>query len=81
MTGKRFVLSSDFYGAGNEHWDGYYTGKTYIYQGEVYAVCDTDINKAKKYSSLKRAENAAKVCLKGLKIMCLRWKQYDRLPD
>ena len=60
MTGKRFVLSSDFYGAGNEHWDGYYTGKTYIYQGEVYAVCDTDINKAKKYSSLKRAENAAK---------------------
>lgn len=57
---KQYVLTSNTYGIGNEYWDGYYTGDTYIYQGEVYAVCDKDINKAKKYSSLKRAENAAK---------------------
>ena len=60
MTDKQFVLTSDSYGIGNKYWDGYYTGDTYTYQGEVYAVCDRDINKAKKYSSLKRAENAAK---------------------
>ena len=60
MTDKLFVLASDAYGPGNRHWDGYYTGVTYTYQGEIYAVCDKDINKAKKYSSLKRAENAAK---------------------
>ncbi len=57
---KQFVLSSDCYGAGDRHWDGYYTGDTYVHQGEMYAVCNTDITKAKKYSSLKRAENAAK---------------------
>ena len=56
---KQFVLCSDKYGVGNLHWDGYYTGKTYIYEGEVYAICSTDINEAKIYSSLKRAENAA----------------------
>lgn len=59
MTDKQFVLSSDSYGIGNTQWDGYYTGDTYVFQGELYAVCDKDINKAKKYSSLKRAENAA----------------------
>lgn len=57
---KQFVLSSDSYGVGKGNWDGYYTGDTYVYKGEVYAVCDTDITKAKKYSSRKRAENAAK---------------------
>lgn len=57
---KQFVLKSDDYGVGNKHCDGYYTGDTYFFQGELYAVCDKDINKAKKYSSLKRAENAAR---------------------
>lgn len=38
--------------------DGYYTGETYVLQGEKYAVCDMDINKAKKYTSLKRAERS-----------------------
>ncbi len=38
--------------------DGYYTGNMYIYQGEYYAVVD-DLDKAKKYTSLKRAESAA----------------------
>ena len=31
--------------------------------GEMYAVCDPDIEKAKIYSSLKRAENAAESLL------------------
>ena len=57
---KQYVLVSDSYGVGNKRWDGYYTGDTYIYQGEVYAVCDKEIDKAKKYSSRKRAENAAR---------------------
>lgn len=39
--------------------DGYFTGETYIFQGEKYAVVDIEIDKAKKYTSLKRAENAA----------------------
>ena len=54
-----YVLSSDCYGVGKNAWDGYYTGDTYIFQGEKYAVCDKDINKAKKYTSRKRAKNAA----------------------
>ena len=55
---KQFVLVSDNYGIYGKNWDGYYTGDTYQYEGEIYAVCNTDINKAKKYSSFKRAENA-----------------------
>lgn len=61
---KQYVLCSDNYGIGKKQWDGYYTGSTYIYQGEEYAVCDRDISKAKKYSSLKRAENAAQALFK-----------------
>lgn len=56
-----FVLKAQPYcGQYTRFSDGYYTGDTYIYQGEKYAVCEKDINKAKKYTSLKRAENAAK---------------------
>ena len=59
MTDKKiFVLKSENYGAHRTHCDGYYTGDKYQFQGEIYAVCDTDIDKAKKYTSLKRAENA-----------------------
>ena len=39
--------------------DGYYTGATYFFQGEKYAVVERDIDEAKKYTSLKRAERAA----------------------
>lgn len=39
--------------------DGYYTGDTYVYQGEIYAVCNKDLKKAKRYTSKKRAERAA----------------------
>ena len=61
-----YVLSSDCYGVGKNTWDGYYTGNTYIFQGEKYAVCDTNISKAKKYSSLKRAEKAAESLFKNV---------------
>ena len=57
-----FVLRSDKYGRYDTVWDGYYIGETYTFQGEKYAVCDRDINKAKRYTSLKRAERAAE-CL------------------
>ena len=33
--------------------DGYYTGNMYMYQGEYYAVVNDDLDKAKKYTSLK----------------------------
>lgn len=54
-----FVLKAKPYEGRMRFSDGYYTGDTYIFQGEKYAVVDTDIDKAKKYSSLKRAENSA----------------------
>ena len=40
-----------------ETYDGYYTGDNYIFQGEIYAVTNTDIKKAKKYKSKKRLES------------------------
>lgn len=42
-----YVLSSDKYGVCNCHWDGYYTGKTYIYQGEPCAICGNSLDLAK----------------------------------
>ena len=53
-----YVLSSDRYGVSNHCWDGYYTGKTYIYQGESYAACGNSLDLAKKYSSYNRAKSA-----------------------
>lgn len=62
-----YVLSSDKYGVGNCHWDGYYTGNKYIHQGEWFAVCEPSLDVAKKYSSYGRAKSACeklnnKVC-------------------
>lgn len=45
--------------------DGFYTGKSYIYQGERFAVFDKNIHRAKHYSSFKRAESVRKK-LQGL---------------
>ena len=39
---KQYVLVSDSYGQTHRHLDGYYTGDTYIYQGEVYAICNKE---------------------------------------
>lgn len=52
---KTYVLSSK---KCDRHWDGYYTGKTYMFNKERYAVCDTRLRNAKQYMSRKRAENA-----------------------
>lgn len=46
--------------------DGYYTGNRYIYEGEQYAVVDSSIYTAKRYSSLKRAETAAKAITRSV---------------
>ena len=40
--------------------EGYYTGERYIVQGCTYYVFSDDLEKAKKYSSIKRVENAIK---------------------
>lgn len=56
-----YVLKSREYPP-RDMWDGYYVGSTYVFQQEVYAVCDCNIDKAKKYTSYKRAINAAE-CL------------------
>lgn len=61
-----YVLTSECYGYHGINWDGYYTGDTYIFQGEKYAICDRDISKAKKYTSRKRAENAAESLLSSV---------------
>lgn len=41
--------------------DGYYTGKSYIYQGSKYAIVEGDITKAKIYSSEARAIKASEM--------------------
>lgn len=38
--------------------DGYYTGKTYKFGGETYAVVASSTSDAKKYKTKKAAENA-----------------------
>ena len=58
-----WLLKSRSYLDYDEFGDGYYTGKSYQFMGEQYAVCNTDVDKAKKYSSKKRAENAAQAAL------------------
>ena len=43
---------------------GYYTGKTYIYQGEKYACCSYDEKDAKVYKSEKVAKKSAEgICI------------------
>lgn len=38
--------------------DGFYTGNSYIFQGERFAVFDKNIHRAKCYKTFKQAENA-----------------------
>lgn len=61
-----YVLKARPYYGGMGFSDGYYTGDTYIFQSEKYAVVEKDINKAKKYTSLKRAERAAESMNKSI---------------
>ena len=53
-----YVLKSRPYLDFDREGDGYFTGETYFFQKEKYAVCDHDLEKAKKYKSLKRALTA-----------------------
>lgn len=41
--------------------DGFYTGKSYTYQGSRYAVVDRDITNAKLYSTKARAEKGCEM--------------------
>lgn len=41
--------------------DGYYTGKSYIFQGSRYAVLDKDIKKAKVYKTYKNAQKGQNI--------------------
>ena len=51
-----YILKSDPYPP--HHWDGYYTGDKYRFQGEWYACADTNEYKAKKYKNKKVAERS-----------------------
>lgn len=42
----------------NEGINGYYQGRTWTHQGEVFPCTTAAIRDAKKYTSLARAENA-----------------------
>lgn len=53
-----YYLRSDSYGPTKTHFDGWYTGNSYIYQGERYIICSTKLNECKSYSSENRAKLA-----------------------
>ena len=53
-----FYLRSDSYGINKHIFDGWYTGKTYNVKGETYAICSTNVDKCKSYTSYARAQNA-----------------------
>lgn len=53
-----YYLRSDSYGPVCAHFDGWYTGDVYTYQGERYAVCSMNLQECKAYSSERRAELA-----------------------
>lgn len=53
---KVYILKSDPYPPC--HFDGYYTGHKFRFQGEEYACVDNDKTNAKKYKHKKVAENA-----------------------
>lgn len=59
MLKDRYVLEaevSNFY----PYSDGYYTGKSYIHQGERFAIVSKNINEAKIYFSKIRAIQGCK---------------------
>ena len=54
----KWVLRSEEYTSAL-HWDGYYTGRKFQHEGEMFAIVSKDLRSAKKYSSLGRAQRAA----------------------
>lgn len=64
---KAYVLQAYTETENTRFSDGFYTGDTYQYQGEIYAVVERELDLAKMYFSEKRAQSAAnslnrKVC-------------------
>lgn len=57
MKVKRYIIyqKSTYWTSG-----GYWTGKTYVHQGDKFGVFESDITLAKKYKSKKNAENVIK---------------------
>lgn len=53
----RYYLRSENINSAN-FFDGWYTGKDYIHNAEIYAVCDNHLENCKEYSSYNRARNA-----------------------
>lgn len=51
-----FVLKDSCKNPFSTRYGGYYTGKSYIFQGSRYAVLDKDIKKAKVYKTLRNAQ-------------------------
>ena len=64
LTKRQYVLEAIISG-GSISSDGYYTGKSYIYQGVRYAVVERDVSKAKIYSSENRAKKANEMCFEN----------------
>lgn len=55
----KFVLKDNT--RNSRYYDGYYTGKSYIFQGHRYAVADKDIKKAKVYKTYKNAQKGQNI--------------------
>lgn len=56
-----FVLKDSCKNPYSTCYGGYYTGKSYIYQGSRYAVLDKDIKKAKVYKTYKNAQKGQNI--------------------
>lgn len=67
MANATYVLKSRPYLPYDHFGDGYYTGESYVFQKERYAICDKDIEKAKHYKSFKVAQ---KSCVGAIKKFC-----------
>ena len=66
MSNEKYViyLSSELDTDSFENAYGYWSGKNYIYEGELFPITDRFIGKRTKiYSSRKRAENALESAL------------------
>lgn len=56
-----FVLKDSCKDPFSTRYGGYYTGKSYIFQGSRYAVTDSDIKKAKIYKTFKNAQKGQNI--------------------
>lgn len=52
--------------------DGYYIGKSFIFQGSKYAIVDANITKAKVYTSKARAFKASEMEFNNYKFRAVK---------